>query len=59
VALFFVTPLVSVGCLAWKAFLDPLFGAEGSTDLQLVPFSLIAYLTFLAGAFVSLLSLWF
>lgn len=50
VALFFVSLIISVGCLAWKACLEPILGMEGYADLGLVPFTLIAYAAFLGGA---------
>lgn len=57
VALFFLALLISVGCLAWKAFFYALIGEEGATYREIGFFSMIAYLAFISGAFVLVVSL--
>ena len=57
VALFFLSLLFSVGGLAWKAFFYAFIGGEGATYREMGLFSLIAYLCFISGALMLVLSL--
>jgi hypothetical protein len=49
--------LVSVGGLAWKALLYGLLGEEGATHKEIGFFSVFAYLFFIVGVLVLVVSL--
>jgi hypothetical protein len=57
VALLFLSLLVSMGGLAWKAFFYALIGEEGATHREIGFLSMIAYLLFIGGALVLMASL--
>ena len=57
VALLFLSLLISVGCLAWKAFFYALIGEEGATHREIGFLSMIAYLAFIIGILVLVISL--
>ena len=57
VALFFLALLLSVGCLAWKAFFNALTGEQEVTDQQLGLPTMVAYLSFLVGTALLVFSL--
>src|ERR671917_221291 len=57
VALLFLSLLVSMGGLAWKAFFYALIGEEGATHREIGFLSMIAYLAFIIGILVLVISL--
>ena len=57
VALLFLSLLISVGGLAWKAFFYGLLGEEGATHREIGVVSMLAYLFFIGGALVLVVSL--
>jgi hypothetical protein len=57
VALMFLSLLFSVGGLAWKAFFYGLLGEEGATYREIGYVSMLAYLFFIVGALVLVVSL--
>ncbi len=57
VALFFLALLISVGCLAWKALFYALIGEEGAMYQEIGLFSMVAYLYFISGALILVVSL--
>jgi hypothetical protein len=57
VALLFMSLLISVGGLAWKALFYGLVGEEGATHREIGFLSMLAYLSFIGGALVLVISL--
>ncbi len=52
VALLFLSLLISVGGLAWRALFYGLLGEEGATHREIGVISILAYLFFIVGALV-------
>jgi hypothetical protein len=57
IACLFSSLLISVGGLAWKALFYGLLGEEGATHREIGFVSVLAYLFFIVGAFVLVVSL--
>jgi len=57
IALLFLSLLISVGGLAWEAFFYGLLGEEGATCREMGFVPMVAYLLFIGGVLVLVVSL--
>jgi hypothetical protein len=57
IVLFFLSLLISIGALAWKAIFYGMLGEEGTTYQEIGLLTMIAYLSFIGGALLLVISL--